>query len=112
MIGADGAHFETKILVRRIFQGECLRQRGIGAGALARRDSKIALELLFSKLAYIGSDCEAEQMLVSIPSARATIEPKATMAATISNIGFMISVLKFITTWPAGRHRPRAAAPA
>jgi len=30
---------------------------------------------------------------VSIPSARATIDPKATMAVTISNIGFMIFVL-------------------
>ena len=30
---------------------------------------------------------------VSIGSARATIDPKATMAVTISNIGFMISLL-------------------
>jgi hypothetical protein len=30
---------------------------------------------------------------VSIASARAMIDPKATMAVTISNIGFMISVL-------------------
>jgi hypothetical protein len=55
MISADGAHFETKILVRRIFQGKYLRQRGIGADTLAKARQQIALELLFSKLAYIGS---------------------------------------------------------
>src|SRR5262245_40086118 len=60
MISADGTHFETKILVRRIFQGKYLRQRGTGAGTLAEARQQIALELLFSKLAYIGSDCEAE----------------------------------------------------
>jgi hypothetical protein len=63
MMNADGAHFETKILVRRVFQGKYLRQRGIGAGTLAKTRQQIALELLFSKLAYIGADSEAKQML-------------------------------------------------
>src|SRR6516162_2729869 len=63
VINAGGAHFETKILYRRIFQGKRLGERGIGAGTLAKPRQRIALELLFSNLANIGADGEAEQML-------------------------------------------------
>jgi hypothetical protein len=63
VINAGGAHFETKILSRRIFQGKRLGERGIGAGTLAKTRQRVALELLFSNLAYIGADGEAEQML-------------------------------------------------
>src|SRR5262249_14907613 len=63
VINAGGAHFETKVLYRRIFQGKRLGERGIGAGPLAKTRQRIALELLFSNLAYIGADGEAEQML-------------------------------------------------
>src|SRR5262249_8522833 len=50
-------------LYRRIFQGKRLGERGIGAGTLAKTRQRMALELLFSSLAYIGADGEAEQML-------------------------------------------------
>ena len=63
VINAGGAHFQTKILYRRIFQGKRLGERGIGAGTLAKTRQRIALELFFSNLAYIGADGEAEQML-------------------------------------------------
>src|SRR5262249_138140 len=63
VINAGGAHFETKILYRRIFQGKRLGARGIGAGTLAKTRQRITLKLLFSSLAYIGADGEAEQML-------------------------------------------------
>src|SRR6516225_2097198 len=63
VINAGGAHFQTEILYRRIFQGKRLGERGIGAGTLAKTRQRIALELIFSNLAYIGADGEAEQML-------------------------------------------------
>src|SRR5262245_55813334 len=63
VINAGGAHFETKIVYRRILQGKRLGERGIGARTLAKPRQRIALELLFSNLAYFGADGEAEQML-------------------------------------------------
>ena len=61
VISAGGAHFETKILYRRIFQGKRLGERGIGAGTLAKTRQRIALELLFSNLAYISADCMSSE---------------------------------------------------